>query len=137
MERGTLAGRLTAACVLTAALVSGCSSASSKPAVCTDAENLKASVQSLKDTNVRQSGLSAVSDEVTKIQQQLTTLKNDAHGQYATQINDLSSALTGLSSSLDAAKANLNGGTLTAVASAAGSVVTAGQNLVTAVQKTC
>ncbi len=137
MQCDTLGRRLTAACVVTAALLAGCSSGTSTPAVCTDVTSLKASVQSLKDTNVRQSGLSAVSDELTKIQQQLTTLKDDAKGQYATQINDLSNALNGLSSSLSAAKANLTGGTLTAVASAAGSVVTAGNNLFTAVSKTC
>jgi outer membrane murein-binding lipoprotein Lpp len=126
-----------AALVVAVALLAGCGSASSTPAVCTDAANLKSAVLSLKDTDVRTGGLSAISDELTKIQQQLDTLKNSAKGQYSTQITDLSNALSGLSSSLGAARDTLNAGTLSALASAAGSVVTAGNNLVTAVSHTC
>lgn len=72
-----------------------------------------------------------------KIQQQLNTVKTDAHGQYSTQITDLSNALHGLSSSLTAAKDNLNSRTLGALAASTGAVVTAGSSLVSAVSKTC
>ena len=99
--------------------------------------SLKTSVSALKNTNIRANGLSAVTDQFTKIQGELKTVKSDAHGQFSTQINALSSALSGLGSSLTAAKDNLNGGTLTAVASSAGAVVTAGNNLVSAVTSTC
>ena len=109
----------------------------SKSAVCTDVANLKTSVQDLKNINVRANGISAISDELAKIQQQLNTLKTDAKGQYSTQITALSNALSGLGTSLDAAKSDLNAGTLGAVATAAHSVVTAGNNLVTAVSNTC
>lgn len=124
-----------AAVAVAAALLAGCSS--SPPAVCTDVANLKASVTGLKDIPINSGALSAIQADLTKIEQQLTTLKNDAKGQYATQINDLSTALSGLSSSVTAAKDSPSAGTIAAVGSAAGAVVTAGNNLVTAVTHTC
>lgn len=123
-----------AACVA-GALLTGCSSG--KPAVCTDIANLNASVQSLKNTNIKANGLSAVSDELTKIKQQLRTLANDAKQQYSTQINAMNSALHTLTSDVDAAKADPTTATLTSVASSAGAVVTAGKNLSSAVAGTC
>lgn len=127
---------LTLAFVVFVALLAGCGS-SGKPAVCTSVAGLKTDVQNLKDTNVRTEGLSAVSDRLTKVQQQLDTVKSDAKGQYSTQISDLSNALSALSSRVGAARDNLNGGTLTAMASAAGTAVQAGNKLVTAVSNTC
>jgi hypothetical protein len=99
--------------------------------------SLNISVQDLKNVNVGENGVSAVSDQLSKIQQQFSTLKTDAKGQYSTQIDDLSKALSSLSSSVTAAKGNVNTGTLSAVAAASGSVVSAGNNLVTAVSNTC
>ena len=141
MQCGALGRRLGAVCVtlclITAALLTGCSSSSSKPAVCSDADNLKASVQDLKNTNLRANGLSSVQDDLTKIKQQLQAVETSAKGQFAPQTTALNTAIDKLTTSIDAAKASLNAGTLSAVASAAGSVVTAGQNLVTAVSNTC
>src|SRR5215469_1961335 len=140
--------RLAAACVVTAALVAGCSSSTtttsngstttststgSNTAVCSDIENLKASIQDLENVSITQNGLSAISDQITKIKQQLQTLKTDAKGQYDTQINDLTNALNSLSSSFDAARTSPSISTLTALASSAKTAVTAGQNLITAV----
>ena len=87
--------------------------------------------------SVTQNGLSAISDQITKIKQQLQTLKNDAKGQYATQIDALTSALNSLSSSFDAAQASPSVSTLATLASSVPAVITAGQNLVTAVSNTC
>ena len=126
---------LAAACLLAATFVTACSS--SKPAVCTDAANLKTSVQDLKNMNVKENGISAVSDQLSKIEQQFTTLKADAKGQYSTQISAMSTALSGLSTSITAAKSDANTTTISAVASSAHTVVTAGNNLVTAVSNTC
>ncbi len=137
MQCSALGRRLTAACVVTAALLTGCSSGSSKPAVCSDIENLKAAVQDLGNVNVAQNGVSAVSDQLTKIRQQLQTLQKDAKGQYATEVNDLSAALQRLQSSLDTAKASPSAAALATVASSAGNVLTAGKNLATALSNTC
>ncbi len=80
--------------MIAAALLTACSSTTSKPAVCTDAANLKTSVQDLKNVNVRENGVSAISDQLSKIEQQLSVLKTDAKGQYSAQIDDLSKALS-------------------------------------------
>jgi hypothetical protein len=141
---------LAAACVVTAVLVTGCSSSSSstttttspsssssKAAICSDVDNLKASIQGLKDVSITQNGLSAISDQVTKIKQQLQTFTSHAQGQYATQVTDLTNALNSLSSSFDAAKASPSASTLATLASSIRPVITAGQNLVTAVSNTC
>jgi hypothetical protein len=104
--------------------------------VCKSAANLKASIKGLKDVNAS-GGTAALSAQVTKIKQDLDALKADAHGQFTTQVDALSSALSKLTSSLDAAKATMNASTVSVLASAAGSVVTAGTSLVTAVQHTC
>jgi hypothetical protein len=98
---------------------------------------LKDDIVGLKDINIRAGGTSAVSAQLTKIQQQFDVVKSDAHGQFSPQITDMSNALSKLRSSLTAATNSLNAGTLTALAGAAGSVVTAGNSLVTAVSSTC
>ena len=129
-----------AACVVAAAILAGCGSSDSssgKPAVCSSVSDLKTSVTDLKNVNIRTNGISAVGDQLSKIEQQLKTVKADAAGQYSSQTDALSKALTGLSSSVSTAKDNLNGGTLHAVASSAGTVVTAGNNLISAVSSTC
>ena len=99
--------------------------------------NLKASVQKLESADVMANGLSAISGELTKIKQQLQTLKADARGKFSAQITDLSKALSGTKSSLSSATANANAETLTALAKSIGSVVTAANNLIMAVSSTC
>jgi capsule polysaccharide export protein KpsE/RkpR len=94
-------------------------------------------VTGLRVSNIRANGLSALEDQIRKIQQQLQTLRTDAHGEFAPQIDALTSALSTLNANLDAARANVNGGTLAALASSAASVVTAGKNLATAVTNHC
>jgi hypothetical protein len=106
-------------------------------ALCTSAANLKTSLHDLKNVNVRQNGTSAVSAQLTKIEQQLQTLKADAHGQYSAQIDSLSTALSGLKASLSAAGSQPNSTTLAAVGSSVAAVYTAGTALVTAVSSTC
>ena len=149
--------RLAAACVVTAVLVTGCSttssssspsastntntststSTSSNSTLCTDLDNLKASIQGLKDVSITTNGLSAISDQITKIKQQLQTFQNDAKGQYAGEVSNLMNALNGLSSSFDAARASPSLSTLATLASSAKTAITAGQQLISAVSSTC
>ena len=116
---------------------SASASASNKAAVCASAGKLKDDVVALKDVNIRAEGTSAVSAQLTKIQQQFDVVRSDAHGQFAPQITGLQDAVSRLSSSLSAATGNLNGSTLTTLAAAVGAVVTAGNSLVSAVSGTC
>ena len=89
------------------------------------------------NVSITENGLSAISDQITKIKQQLQTLKTDAKGQYDTQINDLTNALNSLSSSFDAARASPSLSTLATLASSAKTAITAGQQLISAVSSTC
>ena len=154
VRRSTFGRRLAAACAVTAVLVTGCStssssssspspsasastSTSSNSTLCTDVNNLKASIQGLKDVSITANGLSAISDQITKIKQQLQTFQNDAKGQYAGEVTNLMNALNGLSSSFDAAKASPSLSTLATLASSAKTAITAGQQLISAVSSTC
>ena len=152
MRRSTFGRRLAAACAVTAVLVTGCStssssssspspsasaSTSSNSTLCTDVDNLKASIQGLRDVSITTNGLSAISDQITKIKQQLQTFQNDAKGQYAGEVTNLMNALNGLSSSFDAAKASPSLSTLATLASSAKTAITAGQQLINAVSSTC
>jgi len=134
-----MSAALLAACSssTTSSGASGSASGSAQPAVCKTVNDLKASLADLKNVDIKQNGTSAVSAQLTKIQQELQALKTDAHGQYATQIDALMTALSGLSASLSAAGSHLNTSTVTALASSVATVVSAGTNLVTAVSNTC
>ena len=138
---GVVAVAFLAGCGSTASSGTGTASASAsasdKAAVCASAGKLKDDVVALKDVNIRANGTSAVSAQLTKIQQQLDVVKSDAQGQFAPQITGLQNAVSTLSSSLSAATGNLNGGTLTTLAAAVGAVVTAGNSLVSAISGTC
>ena len=116
---------------------SASASASDKAAVCASAGKLKDDVVALKDVNIRANGTSAVSAQLTKIQQQLDVVRSDAQGHFAPQITGLQDAVSRLSSSLSAATGNLNASTLATLAAAVGAVVTAGNNLVSAISGTC
>jgi hypothetical protein len=130
------ASAATSSAAPSSAAASG-SAGASKAAICTTASNLKASVQDLKNVDVKANGLSAVSAQFTKIKQEFQTFKTDAKGQYSTQVSAMQDALNHLSTSLDAAKANTNAGTLGTVAVYVKLVVTTGNDLVTAVTSTC
>ena len=111
--------------------------ASSDAAVCASVGKLKDDIVGLKDINIRANGTSAVSAQLTKIQQQFAVVKSDAHGQFSPQITNLSNAVSTLGSSLTAARENLNSGTLATLAASVGAVVTTGNSLVSAVSTTC
>ena len=116
---------------------SAAASASAKAAVCASVSKLKDDIVGLKDINIRANGTSAVSAQLTKIQQQFDVVKSDAHGQFSPQITNLSNAVSTLGSSLTAARENLNSGTLATLAASVGAVVTTGNSLVSAVSTTC
>jgi TolA-binding protein len=119
------------------AAASASASASAKAAVCASVSKLKDDIVGLKDINIRANGTSAVSAQLTKIQQQFDVVKSDAHGQFSPQITNLSNAVSTLGSSLTAARENLNSGTLATLAASVGAVVTTGNSLVSAVSTTC
>jgi hypothetical protein len=120
-----------------AASATASATASANAAVCASVSKLKDDIVGLKDINIRANGTSAVSAQLTKIQQQFDVVKSDAHGQFSPQITNLSNAVSTLGSSLTAARENLNSGTLATLAASVGAVVTTGNSLVSAVSNTC
>jgi capsule polysaccharide export protein KpsE/RkpR len=133
----TSAGSSPAASSAPASSAAASASASDKAAVCASVSKLKDDVVALKDVNIRANGTSAVSAQLTKIQQQLDVVKSDARGQFSPQVTNLSNAVSTLGSSLTAARENLNSGTLATLAASVGAVVTAGNSLVSAASSTC
>jgi hypothetical protein len=122
---------VTAAVLLTG----GCGS--SKPAVCSDAAALQKSVQNLKSVSISKGSLTTLRNDISTIQQQLTTLSNSAKGQFAPQISGLRNSLTALRPAVAAATAQPSASTLAAVATTTHSVVQAAGSLQSAVKSTC
>ena len=83
-------------------LAAGCSS--SKPAYCTDADQLKTSVQNLGNVNVAQNGLSSLQTALTSVQTSAKTLATDAKSTFAPQITALQNSLSGLETAITSAK---------------------------------
>lgn len=125
-----------AACALLVAAAAACGS-DDKPAVCGDLDQLKSSVQSLRDVQVEKGALTKVKEDAAQIRQQLGTLEADAKSQFSTEITRLRSELTSLSASLDAATASPTAASLAALGVAARDTVGAGQALASAVGDTC
>jgi hypothetical protein len=122
---------VAAAFVLTA----GCGS--SKPPVCSDASALQTSVQNLKDVSIGKGSLSTLSNDLSTIQKQLTTLSNSAKGQFGSQITGLQTSIASLRPAVTAAVADPSASTLAAVATRIPGVVSAANTLQSAVKNTC
>jgi hypothetical protein len=123
------------ALLLGAALV-GCGA--DKPAVCSSVDNLKTSVDNVKNIDVTKSG--AVSDlqsGLTTIRGDLADVKTDAKSQFSSQIDEVDTALATLNTKVDAAKAAPSATTLAAVGDALSSFNTALQTLISDVNSTC
>jgi hypothetical protein len=130
-----LAGVATVTLLLVATLV-GCSD--DKPAVCSSVDNLKTSVDDVKNIDVTSS--SAASDlesGLTTIKSDLADVKTDAKSQFSSQLDAVDSALATLTTRVDAAKADPSANTLAAVGAAVAPFNSAVQTLISDVQSTC
>lgn len=141
MERRLGRTPVVATCLALVAVLAGCggtsNSSSSKPAVCTDVDNVKASVQSLRDVSVGQGALTKIQGDLATIRQQLATLKADAKTQFAADTSKLQSAVDTLSANVSAAKADPSATTLSAVGTAVAGVADAMKGLASATSSTC
>jgi len=98
----------------------GCSSgSSSKPDYCTDASQLKTSVQNLGNVNVAANGLGSLQTALTKIQTDARSFATAAKSAYPSETAALNSALSGLQNAITSAKAQPS---VTAVAAVTSSV---------------
>lgn len=93
---------LPAAGLVLSGLAAGCSS--SKPAYCTDADQLKTSVQNLGNVDVATNGLSSLQTALTSVQTDAKTFATDAKSAYPSQTAALNTALSGLQTAITSAK---------------------------------
>jgi hypothetical protein len=128
-------GLVLAAVVALASLAAGCSS--SKPAYCTDASQLKTSVQDLGNVNINVHDLSSVSTAVSKVQADATKFASDAKSAYPSQTKALKNSLSGLETAVKSAKATPSVTTVATVVTSVSQVKTAASNLQTAVKGKC
>ena len=93
---------LPAAVLVLSGLAAGCSS--SKPAYCTDAANLKTSVQNLGNVDVAKNGLSSLQTALTSVKTNASSFATDAKSAYPSQTAALSTSLSGLQTAITSAK---------------------------------
>jgi outer membrane murein-binding lipoprotein Lpp len=128
-------GLVLAAVVVLATLAAGCSS--SKPAYCTDASQLKTSVQDLGNVTVNVHDLSSVNTAVSKVQADATKFASDAKSAYPSQTTALKNSLSSLQTSVKSAMGQPSVTTVAAVVSSVTQVKTAASNLQNAVKGAC
>ena len=88
--------------ILSGLMAAGCSS--SKPAYCTDAANLKTSVQNLGNVDVAKNGLSSLQTALTSVKTNAASFATDAKSAYPSQIAALNTSLSALQTAITSAK---------------------------------
>jgi hypothetical protein len=116
-------------------LAAGCGS--SKPAYCTDADQLKTSVQDLGNVNINVHDLSSVDTAVSKVQADAETLATDAKSAYPSQTTALKNSVSSLETAVKSAMSQPSVTTVAAVVSSVSQVKTAADNVQSAVKGTC
>ena len=119
---------LPAAVLILAGLAAGCSS--SKPAYCTDAANLKTSVQNLGNADVAKNGLSSLQTALSSVKTNAASFATDAKSAYPSQTAALTSSLSALQTAITSAK----GQPPVTAAAAVASAVTQVKNSASALQ---
>lgn len=128
---------LTAAVVLMASFtVSGCGG-SSKPAICSDVDSLKTSITDLRDVKLEAGALATLQSDLTKVQTDLSKVKDEAKTQYSTEISSVEQAAASLSTNLKAASDTPSVASLAAVATDVSALGAALSALQDAVSSTC
>jgi hypothetical protein len=116
-------------------LAAGCGS--SKPAYCTDADQLKTSVQDLGNVNINVHDLSSVNTAVSKVQADAATFASDAKSAYPSQTTALKDSLSSLETAVKSAMSQPSVTTVAAVVSSVTQVKTAADSVQSAVKGTC
>ena len=116
-------------------LAAGCSS--SKPAYCTDASQLKTSVQDLGNVDVAKNGLGSLQTALSSVQTDAKTFVTDAKPAFPSQTAALNIALSGLQTAITSAKGQPLVTAATAVATSVAQVKSSASNLQTAISGNC
>ena len=132
---GTRTGLLLAAAVLAlvmSVLAAGCSST---PAYCTDAANLKTSVNNLGNVDVAKNGLGPLQTALNSVTSDAKMFAADAGSAFAPQTTALQNSLSGLQSAITSAKSQPSVTAASAVASSVGQVKSSASALQSAVSE--
>jgi uncharacterized phage infection (PIP) family protein YhgE len=116
------------------------SSATASPAnsaLCADATALRASLDKLRHVSVGAGTVNEITADLSEVKTALTSLVNDAHGQWQAQTSALSSALAKLATAVSDLAAHPGASTVSGVVAALGDINTAAQNLLAAVNTSC
>jgi hypothetical protein len=131
-------GRLTAATVLVGvATLNIASCGQEKPAVCTGADELRASVRQLQNTNISENGLGSLTTALTQVRTELNQFSPTARTQFAPQLDEIRSAVDQTQGAVSTARADPSAAALGQVRVTLGGVQTAVDEFETAVKDTC
>jgi hypothetical protein len=117
----------TTATPATTAAASGSTPDTASPEVCAAREELRSSITDLKDVDIVANGTSSLQAAITKVKDNLTTLKSTAGDELQPEVTALQDALTDLQSALD----DVSSGGVAAVVTAARNVASTGATLLT------
>jgi hypothetical protein len=128
---------IPAAVVATAAavLMTGCTS--DKPPMCDSLAAVRQSADQLRTANISENGLSAVSEDLSRLKSDLAQFSADAKAQFQPQTDALKSTVDQLRSSVTNAKAAPTAASLGAVRTSLTAVGDAARDLRGAVAGTC
>ncbi len=138
--------RRPAACLAAAAFLvgpitlTGCGGSDTTtktPAICSDIDALKTSVDDLKKVDVTQNGLATLKESLTKVQSDLKKVTDDAKKQYLTEVDAVDQAASSLAASLEAATVSPSAQTIAAVGVAVQALTASLKALESAVKDTC
>lgn len=105
--------------------------------MCADVAALRASLDQLRHVNVQPGAVTEITSDLNNVRAALTTLVNNAHGQWQAQTSALSAALNTLKTAVSSLGASPGVSTISGVVSALGQVATAGQSLLAVATKDC
>jgi outer membrane murein-binding lipoprotein Lpp len=116
--------------------LAGCSEET--PAVCTSVDDLRASVQSVRDVDVTSSGgLGELEDAVAGVKSDLADVRDDAADEFSSQIDTVQAGIAELERSLRAAQDAVSPDTLRAAGSALRTLANQVQSLIDDIRATC
>jgi predicted trehalose synthase len=108
------------------------------PAVCTSVDDLRASVQSVRDVDVTSSGgLGELEDAVAGMKSDLADVRDDAADEFSSQIDTVQAGIAELERSLRAAQDAVSPDTLRAAGSALRTLADQVRSLIDDIQATC
>ena len=108
------------------------------PAVCSSADQLKSSVDKVKDIDVMETnGIDELTSQLETIDGDLDQLTNDAKSEFSSQVDSVAATFEALMTSVQAATTDPSADTLAAAATAWSAFSTSVKTLISDVQSTC